>query len=178
MLAADAQIKAAEANLAATKAAGLPSISLNGAFSRSDQGGITRQSSLGVSVSMPWFSGYRDTYNNRAVQAQLDGKVAERDRVANQIALDVWKAYQTLLTNSQALRAADDLLASAEQSEKVASGRYQAGLGSVLDVLNAQSALANARQQRVSALYAFQASRFTLAQAMGQLDLTLVGVKN
>ena len=91
---------------------------------------------------------------------------------------DVWKAYQTLLTNSQALRAADDLLSSAEQSEKVASGRYQAGLGNILDVLTAQSALANARQQRVTALYNFQASRFALAQAMGQLDLTLAGIKN
>ena len=58
------------------------------------------------------------------------------------------------------------------------SGRYKAGLGSILDVLSAQSALANAQQQRVTALYNFQASRFTLTQSIGQLDLTLLGTKN
>ena len=179
LLAAEAQIKAAEANLAAVRAAGLPSLSLSGSVSRSESAmdglsSTSRQNSVGVSLSVPWFSGYRDTYNRRVAQAQLEGKVAERDRVANQIALDVWKAYQTLRTNGQALRAADDLLASAEQSEKVASGRYQAGVGNLLDALNAQSALSSAQQQRVTALYNYQASRFVLAQAVGQLDLTLL----
>jgi outer membrane protein TolC len=51
-------------------------------------------------------------------------------------------------------------------------------VGSILDALIAQSTLASAHQQRVSALYNFQASKFALAQAMGQLDLTLVGTKN
>ena len=180
LLAADAQIKAAEAQLAATKSSGLPAITLDGGLSQAEShgtgvGGTSRNGNLGVSVRVPLFTGYRDTYQNRAAQAQLEGKVAERDRIANQVALEVWKSYQTLLTNSQALRAADDLLASAEQSEKRASGRYQAGVGSILDALTAQSALASARQQRVAALYNFQSSKFTLAQAIGQLDLSLIG---
>ena len=58
----------------------------------------------------------------------MEGKVAARDLLANQIALDVWKAYQTLLTNSQALIAANDLVASAEQSERMTLGRYKAGV--------------------------------------------------
>lgn len=182
LLAADAQIKAAEAQLAVAKSGGLPTLSLDGGVSRAESHGSTgsasRNGNIGVTVRIPWFSGYRDTYQNRIAQAQLEGRRAERERVANQIALDVWKAYQGLLTNSQALRAADDLQASAEQSEKVASGRYQAGVGSILDALSAQSALASARQQRVAALYSFQASRFTLAQAIGQLDLALIGTNN
>ena len=184
LAAAEAQIKAAEAQLASTKAAGLPTFTLNGGISHSEFtdatciASTTHNKSLGVSVSVPWFSGYRDTYKNRAAKAQLEGKVAERDRLANQIALEVWIAYQALLTNSQALRAADDLVASADQSEKIALGRYKAGVGSILDALTAQSTLASAHQQRVSALYNFQASKFALAQAMGQLDLTLVGIRN
>lgn len=181
LLAAEAQIKAAEAQLRATKANGLPSFTLNGSaahFQSSAAFGAGNSHNLTLALSVPLFSGYRDTYQNRAAQAQLEGRVADRDRVANQIALEVWKAYQALLTNSQALRAADDLLASAVQSEKVVSGRYKAGLGSILDVLSAQSALANAQQQRVAALYNFQASRFTLTQAIGQLDLTLLDTNN
>ncbi|NCO69578.1 MAG: TolC family protein, partial [Acidobacteria bacterium] len=46
---------------------------------------------------------------------------------------------------------ARDLLASAEQSERVALGRYKEGVGSFLDLLAAQSALANARALEVQA---------------------------
>jgi len=124
------------------------------------------------------FTGFKTTYQTRAAQAQFEVKVAERDRLANQIALDVWKAYQGMLTNSQALRSADDLVVAATQSEKMILGRYKAGVGNILDTLSAQSALANARQQRVTALYNFLISRFALAQAIGQLDLTQISGRN
>lgn len=178
LLAAEAHIKAAEARLATDRATGLPSINLNGSFGQSRIPDMARSQSIGISLSVPLFTGFKNTYQTKSAQAQLEGKVAERDRIASQIALDVWKAYQALLTNSQALYAANDLLASAEQSEKAISGRYQAGLGNILDVLTAQSALANARQQQVGALYNFKAGKFVLAQSIGKLDLTMVQIRN
>jgi outer membrane protein TolC len=140
----------------------------------------TNSSSIGVTLNVPLFTGTRNTYQNRAAELQVESKVAARDLLANQIALDVWRAYQTLLTNSQSLLAANDLVASAEQSERMTLGRYKAGVAnmSILDVLNAQSILASARQQRVAALYNFQASRLALVQAIGQLDLTSLEAGN
>lgn len=175
--AAEAQIKAAEAQLAATRATGLPSVSLNASIGSQNNtlgASNTSSNSIGVTLNVPLFTGYRNTYQNRAAELQIEGKVAARDLLANQIALDVWKAYQTMLTNSQALLTANDLVASAELSERMTLGRYKAGVSnvSILDVLNVQSTLASARQQRVAALYTFQASRLGLAQAIGQLDLT------
>jgi outer membrane protein TolC len=174
--AAEAQIKAAEAQLEVSRAAGLPSVSLNASTGSQNLPGvpIANTSSIGVTLSVPLFTGGSNTYQNRAAELQIEGKVAARDILANQIALDVWKAYQALLTNSQALIASNDLVASAEQSERMTLGRYKAGVAnmSILDVLNAQSTLASARQQHVAALYNFQASRLALAQAIGQLDLT------
>jgi outer membrane protein TolC len=182
LIAAEAQIKAAEAQLTATRATGLPTISL-GATSGNQkiaESPNTNSSSIGVTLNVPLFTGTRNTYQNRAAELQVESKVAARDLLANQIALDVWKAYQTLLTNSQSLLAASDLVASAEQSERMTLGRYKAGVAnmSILDVLNAQSTLASARQQRVAALYNFQASRLALAQAIGQLDLTRLDAGN
>ena len=174
--AAEAQIKAAEAQLAAANASGLPSINLNGSlgkFKVENMDSTTTQR-IGISLSVPLFSGFKNTYQTKTAQAQLAGKVAERDRMANQVALEVWQAYQLLLTNSQGLLAADDLLVSAEQSEKMVAGRYQSGLGNILDVLTAQSTLASARQQQIAALYTFKVSKFVLAQAIGQLDLTIL----
>lgn len=174
--AAEAEIKAAEAQLAATRATGMPTVSLNASTGAQAITGTpsTNSSSIGVTLNVPLFTGTRNTYQNLAAESQLEGKVAARDLLANQIALDVWKAYQTLLTNSQALTTANDLVASAAQSERMTLGRYKAGVAnmSILDVLNVQSTLASARQQRVTALYNFQASRLGLVQAIGQLDLT------
>jgi len=180
--AAEAQIKAAEAQLTATRATGLPTVSLgasNGFQSSAGASGIN-SSSIGVTLNVPLFTGMRNTYQNRAAEMQLEGKVATRDLLANQVALDVWRAYQNLLTNSQSFIAASDLVASAELSERMTLGRYKAGVAnmSILDVLNAQSTLASARQQRVAALYNFQASRMALVQAIGELDLTRLDAGN
>ena len=48
------------------------------------------------------------------------------------------------------MRTTRDLLASAPQSADVAEGRYKAGVGSILDLLTAQAALADARAQEVA----------------------------
>ena len=165
-----------------SRASGLPSVSLNASTGSQNLPGVqtTNTSSIGVTLNVPLFTGESNTYQNRAAELQIEGKVAARDILANQIALDVWKAYQALLTNSQALIASNDLVASAEQSERMTLGRYKAGVAnmSILDVLNAQSTLASARQQHVAALYNFQASRLVLAQAIGQLDLTRLEAGN
>ncbi len=176
LAAADAQIKAAEAQLTATRATGMPSLNLNATAANNRTTGLpgTSSGSIGITLNVPLFTGFRNTYQNRVAEQQLEGKVASRDLLANQVALDVWRAYQALLTNSQALRTADDLVASATASEAMTLGRYKAGITglSIVDVLNAQSALASARQQRVAALYNFLASRMALAQSIGVLDLT------
>ena len=181
LTAADAQIKAAEAQLEASRAANMPSVSVSASTSSQNTTGAptTNSGSISVSLSVPLFTGFRNTYQIRSSESVLEGKVAARDLLANQVALDVWKAYQNMLTDSQALRTANDLVASAEQSGKMTLGRYKAGVAnlSIVDVLNAQSALASARQQRVTALYNFQSSRLALAQAIGVLDLTQISAK-
>ncbi len=181
LFAAEAQIKAAEAQVEVARAASKPTFTLNGGVSYSRDPDVVDGSfkqSIRLSISVPWFSGFRDIYRISAGQAALEGKIAERDQVSNQIALDVWKAYQLLLINSQALRAASDLYTSAQLSEKLALGRYKSGLGSILDVLTVQGVLATAEQQKVGALYDFKVSKLLLAQTMGVLDLAMVEEKN
>lgn len=175
LIAAAAQVKAAEASADAARAAGKPSISLTASTNQTSSSGISsNDSSVGISVSMPLFSGFAPTYRIRAAEAQVEASQAQMERVRLQVALDVWNAYQNLITATQSLRTTADLLNSAEQSERVALGRYQAGVGSILDVLNAQSALASARQQRIQSTFDWNVSRATLAQAMGNLDENLV----
>ena len=129
---------------------------------------------IGVTVNLPLFTGFDTTYKVRAAAAQVDVREAQRDTPRNQVALDVWRAYQSLTTATQSLKTTVDLVASAEQSERVALGRYKAGVGTVLDLLTAQSALAAARLQRIQAALDWFVYRATLAQAVGALDYTLL----
>ncbi|HNH25045.1 MAG TPA: TolC family protein, partial [Accumulibacter sp.] len=130
--------------------------------------------SIGLTFNIPLFTGFGQTYNVRAAQARREVQAARRDGVHLQVAFEVWQAYQNLSTASQTLRSSADLLQSAEQSERVALGRYKAGVGTILDVLNAQSALANGRLQRIQAMLDWQVSRATLAKAVGTLDARLL----
>ncbi|UCV02075.1 TolC family protein [Dechloromonas denitrificans] len=173
--AAEAQLKAAEAGVDLARAQGRPTVSLSAGPTWQEVGGVrTNAQTVGLTLSVPIFSGFETTYRVRSAAAQAEVKAAQRDRLNKQIALDVWRAYQSLTTATQSLKTTADLVASAEQSERVALGRYKAGVGTVLELLTAQSALASARLQRIQAGLDWNVFRATLAQAMGALDYTLL----
>jgi outer membrane protein TolC len=171
LLAAEATLKSAEALADAAHAAAKPTISLTASGNQNNSAGLnTRSSSMGLSLSVPLFTGYAPTYRIRAAEAQIETRRAQLERIRLQVALDVWTAYQNLTTTTQNLRTTADLLDSAEQSERMALGRYKAGAGIMLDVLNAQTTLASARQQRIQANLNWNISRAAFAQAMGNLN--------
>jgi outer membrane protein TolC len=66
-----------------------------------------------------------------------------------------------------------DLLASAEQSERVALGRYQEGVGTIIDLLTAQAALADARAEEILARSAWFFALAQLAHDTGVASPTL-----
>lgn len=169
--AAQALVKSAQASAEAAQAAAKPTISMTATGNQGSTAGVnTHGSTLGLSLSVPLFAGYAPTYRIRAAQAQVETRKAQMDRIRLQVALDVWNAYQNLLTATQNRRTTEELLGSAEQSERMALGRYKAGAGIMLDLLNAQTTLASARQQRIQADLNWNVARATLAQAMGNLD--------
>lgn len=176
LVASEAQVKAAEASIDASKAQTKPTISIGVSNSLQDGSQLAGNSAttLGVTVAIPIFAGYAPTYRIRAAEATADLRAAQRDRLRLQISLDVWSAYQNLRTALQSMTASKTLLESAEQSYRVALGRYKAGVGNIIDTLNAQSALATARQQNIQAALNSNVARATLAQAMGSLDHAMI----
>lgn len=178
LAAAEAQFRAAQAGIDAAKAAHLPTLSLGVGAGRSHLSGQPTwdSSNIGLTLTIPLFSGFSNTYKVRAAEAQADVQAARREQVRLQVALEVWNAHANLATATQSVKTAEELLESATQSERVAAGRYRAGVGSILDLLTAQAALASARQSRIQAGTNWFVSRATLAQAMGALDAGLLSV--
>ncbi len=176
LLAAQAEIKAAEAGVKSLEASGRPTISLNSTLGYTDTS-ITSPSktgTVGVYLTIPLFSGFQTAYKVRAAKEQAKLKEISYQKLEKQIALEVYKAYNNLTTDFETYKTSIDLVGSAEQSMKVASGRYKAGVGNIIDVLTAQNALASANQQKISALYNWHISKAVLAQSLGILDATQI----
>lgn len=176
LAAASAQVNAAKANAEAARASGMPTLALTTNLNRTHSGiaDPANSAALGVSLNFPLFTGYNTTYRTRAALAQVETRLAQQERLNQQVALDVWKAWQGLVTGTQAVTSSSDLVASASESARVSLGRYQAGVGTILELLTAQTALANARLQHIQALYNWHIAKAVLAQAMGQLDLAAI----
>lgn len=176
LVASEAQVKAAEASIEASRAAAKPTVSLSASNSYQDGSSLTsnNNSTLGINVSIPLFSGYAPSYRIRSAEATAEVRAAQRDRIRLQISLDVWRAYQSLRTANQSIAAAATFVSSAEESARVALGRYKAGVGNILDTLNAQSALATARQQKIQADLNWNIARASLAQSIGILDNAMI----
>ncbi|MDZ4141290.1 MAG: TolC family protein [Methylotenera sp.] len=176
LMASEAQLKAAQASIAASRAAAKPTVSLSVSNNFQDGSNLSssNNSALGVTVSIPIFDGYGPSYRIRSAEAIAEVRSAQRDQLRLQISLDVWRAYQNLRTANESISAATVLLSSAEESSRVTLGRYKAGVGNIIDNLNAQGALATARQQKIQANLNWNIARATLAQSIGGLDNAMV----
>jgi len=180
VLAAQAQVDAAVAKVDQARDQGMPAISLVSKYSRDNQPaslglGIPEFPAtghewyVGVQVSIPLFEGFNRTYQVRQAQAQLEQQQYALDDARQQVGLEVWNSYQAVQTSIDTVRTSATLLDIAQRSFAAAQHRYQMGVGNILELLNAQTALANARQQRVQALSDWRATRLRLAGSLGRL---------
>ena len=92
-------------------------------------------------------------------------EIAEAERT---VELDVRTAYSSFIEAQEVLRSQEKVQESAEESLRLANARANAGTATQLDVLNAQTALTDARTTQVLALRAYAVARARLERAMGQ----------
>jgi outer membrane protein len=174
LAAARAEFEASRSQVSAVRANRLPSLVLNGTGGRTyttnlPQGGNNYTVSLGLRI--PLFAGFSRIYDERQAAAQADAAGARADLLGQQVVFQVFSSYHALQTAARRVRTAGDLMASAQQSSEVALGRYRAGVGSVLDLLSAQTALADARAQQVLSRLEWNTSLAQLAHDAGVLDV-------
>ena len=177
LMASEAQLKASLAKIEAVKADAKPKLRIDASNQYDENSlGQTSQntSQLGIFLSIPLFEGYKPTYLIRSAEATAELNASKRDQLKLQVSLDVWTAYQNLKTANESITASNVLLLSAEESSRVSLGRYKEGVGNIIDTLNAQSALANAKQQKIQSVLNWNIARTTLAQSIGVLDNAMI----
>ena len=124
-------------------------------------------------LDVPLFTGFDTRAKVDRARRDAEAAAADADSLEQQVVLDVWTSYYALQTATQLITTSRDLLASAEESEKVALGRYREGVGTILDLLAAQAALANARAQEIQARASWFGALAQLAHDAGIASPTL-----
>src|SRR5207244_12092049 len=120
-------------------------------------------------LQLPIFNAFTDTSDLPQARELATSARADAETLEQQVILQGWTSYQAVKTAEKRVGSAQDLLAAAQQSSEVAQGRYKAGVGSILDLLTAQSALANARAQDVQARANWLLAIASLAHDTGTL---------
>jgi outer membrane protein len=171
LAAALAQRDSAEADITVARAVGRPSIALTGGRNRVDTTAVPLQnfSQVGVTVTVPIFTGFSVGYGVRQAQAILETRDVNAEQVRLTVSQNVWNGYYALDSANKQLTATATLITTADENQEVALGRYQAGVGSIIDVLTAQTAAASAAQTRITAVLNWEVARAQLVLALGRL---------
>jgi outer membrane protein TolC len=173
LAAARAEAAGARARIREVRGSRLPAITATGTTAYTDvvsRVGGGASYNFGVGLEVPLFNGFGREYSQKQAEYLADAAAAQQRSLEQQVTYQVFSAYYALQTATRRVQTSNDLVASAAQSTEVALARYKAGVGTVLDLLAAQGALAGARAQVVQSRLAWHTSLAQLAHDAGALD--------
>ncbi|MCJ7753937.1 MAG: TolC family protein, partial [Thermoanaerobaculales bacterium] len=178
LAAARLEAERADVHIRSVRADGLPSLFASADANRTYYDPSTYANygdswALRVGLNIPIFTGFETKYNVQKAKDEAAVAAADAASLEQQVILEVWTSYYGLQTANQLVKTSRDLLASAEQSERVALGRYQEGVGTIIDLLTAQSALAAARAEEILARSSWFYALAQLAHDTGVASPTL-----
>jgi outer membrane protein TolC len=178
ILSADAELQATRYQRLYARSSYLPSVSWNASRSYSagdvgDWGSFDDEYAnwyMGVNFSwpIPFFDGFsRKTTHSRATAAYNLAELTMESTI-NGVGLDIQTALLSINNARANLYLYEESLHSAEKDLEIAQERYNLGAATVLDLLDAEKNLADARNSFVSAKFDFNLAVSALDKAMGR----------
>ena len=123
-----------------------------------------------ITLSVPLLQGGAINAQIQQAQGQLAQANAQLEVERQQVRLDVEQARLGIRAAKGAIAAAEDALANTRDRLRLAEGRYATGVGSIIELGDAQVALTTTAAQRVSAQYQLYTARAQLLKALGKND--------
>jgi outer membrane protein len=124
--------------------------------------------SFNLTLNWQLFQGGLTWYTVKEQKANLDGIEAQRDLLRQQVRLGVEQARLAVRAAKAAVVAALEAERNARDQLRLAEGRYQAGVGNIIELGDAQVAATTAAAQRVQAEYNVSTARAQLLNALGR----------
>ncbi|MCX6154988.1 MAG: TolC family protein [Candidatus Kapabacteria bacterium] len=165
-------VDANRTNLNAAWSANLPALNASGGYnwkSLTFSGPFPNTWNIGLTLSLPLFQGFG--IESMVDQASANLKIAEatNNALVNSIYLEVQQQYFILNQNRQKIIATKNLLTQAEETMKIAEGRFSEGIGSPLEITDARVLLFSAKTSFIQTLYDYQISKIRLKRSVGAL---------
>ena len=177
----DAQRRASDQLIATARRGHLPDIIFDASYGRrhvSDQAGLNTFPlqptwSVQLSLNIPIFDGFRTTNRvEETLHNYYNVKAQEEDR-RQQIALEVEQSYLRVVETQERIKATDSAAKAAKENLDLAQGRYAVGVGSIIEVTDAETLYTDAQTTYIRTVYDYKIADAQLARAMGD---TRVGV--
>jgi len=166
-----AQARAAQADLEVKKKGNWPTVSAAGAQQVSDTdtegAGNVKSWNAGISVNFPWFDGFRTKSQVEAAQASLKMAQYAIEDESLRITLEVQDAALGLEEAKERFDVTGKLLQQSSENLEIANARYEEGLGSIIEVTDAETQLVSAKQNRASAISDYLTSRAKYEKSVG-----------
>ncbi|RRN66290.1 efflux transporter outer membrane subunit [Caulobacter sp. 602-1] len=173
VLAAEHQLRGANANIGAARAAFFPRISLTGSLGSSsgELDGLfksgTKTWSFTPQISLPIFAGGANVANLNVSKANRDIAVATYEKTVQTAFREVSDALSVRATVADRLAAQERLVVAATDSQRLSQQRRDAGLDSALTLLDSQRTLYSAQQGLITARLARATNLVTLYKTLG-----------
>lgn len=131
-----------------------------------DSVGLTNGYSVALIANLNLFDG--GASKGRAAQAKVDTEITETQfsQQRNQIRFQVEQAYSQQQSNLENVQTSQAALDQARESLRLARLRFQAGVGTQLEVLDAENALTRAEGNRITAILDYNRALATLQRAV------------
>ncbi len=170
-IAAEYEIKAAEAQKDAAKSGYRPSVTAVGSKSIESNAAFRSERrnywQAGVNISWSVFDNGVTRANVKQADATVKAYEAEARRVKKAIQLETRTAYLEMKAAEQNIAETSAAVRQAQDSYFIARVRYEEGVDGLLGVTDAQEKLTQARSNYLTALYQYNLYRARLEKAMG-----------
>lgn len=171
LVAAKARVEASQAMVNAAWDQNLPTISANGTYTWSNFNfPLVSHWNAGVTVTLPLFQGFSVTAQVDQARAGTDAAKAGLELLRESMILEIEQNYLGVQQAEERIAATSKLVEEAEESMRLAERQYVAGVGSAIEVTDAQLSLSNARITRIQALYDYNSFLVRLQRSMGILS--------
>jgi outer membrane protein TolC len=170
----DAQRKAQDQLIAVARRQHLPDIIFDGNYRRSNTSLLESTFPLlgawqiQLSLLIPIFDGFRTT--NRVQETLHNYYVikSQEELQRQQVALDVEQTYLRLMELQERIKANESALNAAKENLDLANGRYQVGVGSIIEATDAQTLYTDAQTTYIRTLYDYKIAEAAFIRAIGQ----------
>jgi outer membrane protein TolC len=132
-------------------------------------GGIEPVYGVGLSVELPIFDGFARAKKLSIALSELEAAESELAGSRDAVVREVWKAYTDFKTALHKEPSATRLLSAAQSAFDESLAAYRQGLGTYVDVVNAQRSLAVAQSVMVDTHSAIFTGAIVLAYSIGDL---------